>query len=177
MKRLIIFLSIACSLFFLDLFSKQWIHHHLPLIYSHPYYPYGGIGVFKDFWGIDFSIVHATNLGAAWGLFANLSYLLLAVRIALVGALFVYLFRKATPEKKLPLILIITGAFCNILDYFIYGHVVDLFYFVLFGYSYPIFNVADSAIVTGVALLFMIHWLNRRKKISSHAHHASTLSQ
>ncbi len=177
MKRLIAFLSIAFALLFLDLFSKQWIHHHLPLIYSHPYYPYGGVGVFKDFFGIDFCIVHATNQGAAWGLFANFTYLLLAVRIALVGALLVYLFKRATPEKKLPLTLIITGAFCNILDYFIYGHVVDFFYFIFFGYSYPIFNVADSAIVIGVGLMLMYQWLNRRKKISSHAHHASIFSK
>lgn len=177
MKRLLLLLGIAASLFFLDLFSKQWIHHHLPHIDFNPYYPHGGIGVFKDVGGISFSIVHATNLGAAWGLFANFSYLLLMVRIALVTTLTLYLFTKATSEKKLPLTLIITGAFCNILDYFIYGHVIDFFYFVLFGYSFPVFNIADSAIVIGVGLLFLMHWLNRRNESSTNAHHASVLSK
>lgn len=116
-------------------------------------YPYGGMGIFHDFFGINFSIVHATNTGAAWGLFAGFQEYLLYFRIFFVAMLFIYvLFFNKQFSHHLPLFLIITGAVGNIIDYFIYGHVVDLFYFNFWGYSYPVFNVADAAIFSGVAL-------------------------
>jgi signal peptidase II len=58
--------------------------------------------------------------------------------------------------------LIATGAIGNILDYFIYGHVVDVFYFVFWGYSFPVFNVADSIIFCGIVVLFLQSFLERR---------------
>lgn len=118
------------------------------------WYPYGGVGVFKNFFGIEFSLSHQINHGAAWGVLADYQVPLLYLRIALISLLFFYaLFLNKHPERNIPLALIIAGATGNVIDYFVYGHVVDMFHFVLWGYDFPVFNLADSAIFIGVAYL------------------------
>lgn len=114
-------------------------------------YPYGGIAVFQDFFGIDFSIVHATNRGAAWGILSSYQYVLLVGRITLILAALVWMvFYNKNRNYSLPLALIITGAIANVVDTFFYGHVIDMLKFTFWGYEYPVFNVADSAIFVGV---------------------------
>jgi signal peptidase II len=154
-KRVIAFIAIAAFLFIADAGLKAYIHHHIPAIgASAPVHPYGGIGVFRGWHGIDFSIVHVINKGAAWGVFSSVQNYLLYARVAIIGGLLAYLFFvKASAYRKFSLMLIATGAFGNIVDYFVYGHVVDMFYFKFWGYSYPVFNIADSAIFIGIALL------------------------
>jgi signal peptidase II len=50
----------------------------------------------------------------------------------------------------------VTGAIGNGIDYLAYGHVIDFFHFCFWGYSFAIFNLADSYITLGVfALLFL----------------------
>ena len=155
MKKALWFLSVAVFLFALDALLKSYIHYEIPLISSSMrVYPYGGIGVFKDWHGIDFSIVHVINKGAAWGLFSSLQDYLLYVRCAIIGGLITYLcFVKASNYRKWSLLFITVGALGNVFDYFIYGHVIDMFYFIFWGYSYPVFNLADCAIFIGIALL------------------------
>jgi signal peptidase II len=60
--------------------------------------------------------------------------------------------------------LIIAGGIGNILDYFIYGHVVDMFHFILWGYSFPVFNVADASIFMGIVSLLWMSWKNARRQ-------------
>ncbi len=118
------------------------------------FYPHGGIAIFHNVLGIDFSIVHQTNKGAAWGMFAYFQDYLLFFRLMTIGLILGYLFFfNKNPLRRFPLLLILTGAIGNVIDYFVYGHVIDMFYFTFWGYSYPVFNIADSAIFCGVALL------------------------
>lgn len=154
-KKALAFIAIALLIFMADAFSKAYIHYNIPPINaSTPIYPFGGIGVFRGWHGIDFSIVHVINKGAAWGVFASLQDYLLYARVAIIGGLLSYLFFvKAAPFRKFCLMLIASGALGNVVDYFVYSHVVDMFYFILWGYSYPVFNIADSAIFLGIALL------------------------
>ncbi len=135
-----------------DIISKAWVVHSIPPVtYDSLWYPYGGIGVFKNFMGIEFSIVHMTNKGAAWGSFADFQKPLLYLRIGIILALIVYLFyRNKGSFRAYVLVMIIAGATGNVLDYFIYGHVIDMLHFVLWGYDFAAFNVADSAICLGV---------------------------
>lgn len=115
------------------------------------WYPYGGIPIFKNFFGIEFSLVHATNKGMAWGLAGDHQLPLLYVRIGLIIALLAFLaFFNKKSANVWPLCLIVTGALGNVIDYFVYGHVIDMFHFVLWGYDYPVFNVADSMIFVGI---------------------------
>jgi signal peptidase II len=164
--RLTLFIITLVLILIVDLLSKQITIRYLPyMIQYYPVYPYGGIGVFQEFLGVEFSIVYAKNTGAAWGLFKNFQLLLLVFRIIFVSALFVYLF-FINKEKKYswPLILILSGAIGNILDYFIYGHVIDMFNFVFWGYDYPVFNIADSSICIGVIWLFFISFCSKKQK-------------
>jgi signal peptidase II len=121
-----------------------------------PNYPYGGIGVFENFLGINFSINYVENRGSAFGLFASYSEWLLAIRVAIVAGLLGYLFFYLKQERHaFPLSMILAGAIGNIIDCFRYGFVVDMFHFVFFGYDFAVFNVADSSICIGVILFFI----------------------
>lgn len=148
-----------------DQLSKALVSSYLPLIDSFLYwYPYGGIGVLKDFGGIEFSINHMTNTGAAWGIFSHYQFPLIILRMGLILGLGIYLFYFNKQSLwQIPLILILTGAIGNVLDFFIYGHVVDMFHFVFWGIDCPIFNVADSAISIGIGTLFLLNWFNFRE--------------
>jgi signal peptidase II len=155
---------VCLFLFAIDSALKSYTHQHIaPLEGSSFFYPYGGIAVFRNFFGVDFSLNYAKNTGAAWGAFGGFQKLLVCVRIAIVIGLFLYLvMKKISVARRWALSLIATGAIGNILDYFIYGHVVDVFYFVFWGYSFPVFNVADSIIFCGIVVLFLQSFLERR---------------
>jgi signal peptidase II len=154
-KKILVFTAIAFILFIGDALLKSYIHSEIPSIMTaSPFYPYGGIGIFRGWHGIDFSIVHVINRGAAWGVFSSLQEYLFYARMAIIGGLLSYLFFvPASVYRKFCLMLIATGAIGNVADYFIYGHVVDMFYFIFWGYSYPVFNLADSFIFMGIVLL------------------------
>lgn len=149
---------LGLGLFFLDIVSKYYTQALLPLAsVSSPAYPFGGIGVFENFYGVQFSINHTINYGAAWGIFRDYPEALFAFRLIMVAGLLVYaLFINKIPSRYIPLALIISGASGNILDHFLYGHVVDMFHFNFWGFDYAVFNVADSAICLGVVWLFLL---------------------
>lgn len=145
---------ILLSVGILDQASKWAAQHYLRGMQWNPFFPFGGKALFQDFQGIDAALVYHVNKGAAFGLFASHQEFLLGFRVALVLAIFIWLIFINKVEKYVfPVGLIVSGALSNILDYFFYGHVVDMFYFRFWGYDYPVFNVADSAICIGTALL------------------------
>ncbi len=135
------------------------------MTWFHTEYPFGGIGVFRDFCGISFSLNHVENRGAAWGMFAEYAQGLLVLRVIVILGLFAYMFfLNKDPSRRIPFLCILSGAAANVCDHFIYGHVIDLFHFNFWGYTFPVFNVADSLICTGVFLLFILSFLSKRKK-------------
>lgn len=152
------FLFIGFLILILDQLTKGGVYAYLNVIEASDYwYPYGGIGIFRNIGGIEFSINHMTNTGAAWGLFGGHQLILIVLRIILIVSLIFYLFYfNQNRSWQLPLILIIAGALGNVIDFFIYGHVIDMFHFVFWGYDFPVFNVADSAISIGIASLFFL---------------------
>lgn len=148
----------------LDIASKNLTQFYFsPYGHASHIYPFGGISVFQ-FLGIDFCIHHVTNHGAAWGIGSSWQNLLLIARIAVVASLGVYLwFSKKAFSKRYGLALIVAGGLGNIIDYFIYGHVIDMFHFIFWGYSYPVFNVADTSIFFGIVSLL---WKSKRETAS-----------
>ena len=83
-KISIAWLGMGLLVLLLDQLSKAFITAYLPVIDSSFYwYPYGGIGVFRNFLGIEFSINHMTNTGAAWGVLGNYQLPLVVLRITL----------------------------------------------------------------------------------------------
>ncbi|MCB1119177.1 MAG: signal peptidase II [Chlamydiia bacterium] len=153
---------ICLAILALDQLTKWLVQGNLPLMGYQ--YPYGGIGIFKDFFGVELAVVHTVNRGAAWGQGAEFQMILVAIRVVFLFGLGAYLrWWNRYPEDVLPLMVVGTGAFGNVIDTFVYGHVIDFIAFVFWGWPYPVFNVADSAIFLGVAALL---WQSRRR---SHA--------
>lgn len=155
----------ALFILLLDGSTKYFIYHYLPVSNRFAlWYPYGGIGIFRNFLGIEFSINHTINHGAAWGMFAEAQGFLLVLRIFMIAGLLGYLlFYNTNKGWQIPLILISMGAIGNVMDTFIYGHVVDMFHFVLWSYDFPVFNIADSCITIGVAWLFISSLMQPKK--------------
>lgn len=156
-------IAVGLSVFLLDFITKAFVFRYIPLMgHGSMWYPFGGIGVFQDFFGIDFSINHYTNKGAAWGTFADFQMHLLVLRIVLIigMCLFVAFFNKR-PNWDIPMAMIIAGATGNVLDFFIYGHVIDMFHFIFWGYEYPVFNIADASIFIGIAWLLISSWRDK----------------
>lgn len=141
----------------LDFATKYAAQAYLPTMSASSHeYPYGGIPVFKNVMGIEFSITHATNRGAAWGVGSAYQNWLFALRVVLISAIVVYaLFWNKDRGQSWGYMLIIAGAVGNLIDYFVYGHVIDMLHFVLWGYDFPVFNIADSAIFLGVCWLLL----------------------
>lgn len=154
------FLSIFfTSILALDVLTKWMTHTFLNVMQRGMLpYPYGGLRVFENFYGISFSINHQTNTGAAWGLFPNSQKILLLGRIAVIIILAIYVvFFSKNRRSQIPFTMIISGALGNVLDSLFYGHVIDLFFFQFWGYDFPVFNIADSFIFIGVAWLCLIN--------------------
>jgi signal peptidase II len=105
-----------------------------------------------------FNLVLAYNSGAAFSLLADAAGWQrgLFIGIALVAvAWIVYLLRKYPHQRlfALALSLVLAGAVGNVIDRMLIGAVVDFLDFHAFGRHWPAFNVADSAITCGAALL------------------------
>lgn len=111
-------------------------------------YPFGGIGLFS-LGGITCSLNYIVNTGMAWGLFAGHAGLLFGVRTLIILGLVYFI------PKRFPIWLVLTGAIGNAIDYCAYGHVIDFIHFTFWGYSFPIFNIADSCITIGVLSLLL----------------------
>lgn len=164
MRKTFLF-ALFCSLLALDFYTKYWTMHNLPFGSGYGSYPYGGLEVVQGFWGIDAALVYVINYGAAWSLFSEYTVSLLYIRIGLLTLLLLYfLLKKPGFFRSIFLVFIMAGASGNLIDGFLYGGVVDMIKVVLWGYHYPIFNLADSYIVAGGALIILSEMLKKKKK-------------
>ena len=110
-----------------------------------------------------FYLTHVRNTGAAFGLFSDgpadirLSFFIGTSVIAI--GIIVSFYRKLAPGEwlsALALGFILGGALGNLHDRIVHHEVVDFLHFKLWGgYSWPDFNLADSFIVVGVAVLLL----------------------
>ena len=112
-----------------------------------------------------FKFVHWQNTGAAWSMFGGRNGLLAVVAVVALVILFFsrHHFNSHTPLGQFAFGLVIGGIMGNLVDRIIHKHVVDFLYFYLQQrggreIGFPAFNVADSAICTGVGLVFLITW-------------------
>jgi signal peptidase II len=107
-----------------------------------------------------FNLVLVFNKGAAFSCLAREAgwQMPLLVGFALVAAGIVSVLIVRSPDKNLlraALALILGGALGNVIDRLRFGHVVDFLDFHAAGWHFPAFNVADSAITIGAALLIL----------------------
>jgi signal peptidase II len=117
-----------------------------------------------------FKFVHWGNTGAAWSLFRGNNGLLAGVALIALLVLFLsrHYFDSRTLLSQIAFGLIFGGIVGNLIDRLWVGHVIDFIYFYLqrgggTEIGFPAFNVADSAICTGVGLVFLITWQSDRK--------------
>jgi signal peptidase II len=112
-----------------------------------------------------FNLVHVHNTGAAFSLFADQPGwqrgFFATVAVIATGVI-LYLLKKTRGQPLFcgALALILGGAVGNLIDRVLYGHVIDFLDFYLGTWHWPAFNVADSAITVGAALLI---WDSFRK--------------
>ena len=101
-----------------------------------------------------FYLTYVKNTGAAFSVLENNMLFIILMSIVLLIYL-VYYLNKTKLEKlqKVSLILIISGVIGNLIDRVFFSGVIDYLSFVIFGYYFPIFNLADTYIVIGVFLL------------------------
>lgn len=101
---------------------------------------------------------YVENYGAAFGIMQNKQwFFIIATFIVLVGIIiYMKTNNKLTFSMRLSLVLIASGALGNLIDRIRLGYVIDMID-VNFGnfYDYPVFNVADSAIV--IATIFIMY--------------------
>ncbi len=144
-------LAIIGGVFLADRLTKWWVESRLGLYEVYSILP-----------GL-FNFTHARNTGAAFSILADASptVRLLVLIIAALGitALLAHMLWQATGAAGGPLLtrvglsLVLGGAFGNLYDRILYGHVTDFLQVFLGSYEWPTFNVADSAICVGAGLL------------------------
>jgi len=106
------------------------------------------------------NIVLVWNKGITFGFLSQSSqeiipYILVAVAVVILGLLGRWLIRTTSAAVAIALGGIMGGAIGNVVDRIRYGAVVDFLDFHFAGHHWYAFNVADAAIVTGVALLLI----------------------
>jgi signal peptidase II len=116
-----------------------------------------------------FKFVHWGNTGAAWSMFRDNNGVLALVALLAFVALFLtrHHFNSHTPAGRIAFGLIFGGIAGNLTDRLLPGRheVIDFLYFYLQQrgggeLGFPAFNLADTAICTGVGLIFIITWKN-----------------
>jgi signal peptidase II len=114
-------------------------------------------------------LTYTLNPGAAFSLFATMPegfrhLFFVALSLVAIVVLVVLLGRRATPlSSAIAFALILGGTIGNLMDRLTIGRVVDFIYFHHKSFSYPVFNIADSAITTGVAMILLLSFLDRSR--------------
>ncbi len=140
-------LLLAGLIFLADQWTKQWILDH---------YQHGDATVITSF----FNIVRAHNPGAAFSFLADASgwqrWFFTAVGVA-AAVFIVWLLRSHAGQRlfSFALACILGGAIGNVVDRLQHGYVVDFLDFHWAGWHFPAFNIADTGISVGAALLIV----------------------
>ncbi len=108
------------------------------------------IPIIKNFFALEL----IENYGAAWSVFNYKVELLIVASIIALFIVYRYMYSfKKNKRNNLAFGILLGGIFGNLIDRIFLGYVRDFLSFQFFSYHYPIFNVADIAIVVGVLLL------------------------
>ena len=152
-------IGIIAAIVALDQWSKWKIKTSYDLYHSEP--------IIQDF----FHFTYVTNDGMAFGLsFPGGKQVLLFVTLALTGIIIWMLWKEKNSHNliRYGLSFILAGAIGNMIDRVMYGKVVDFLDIMVGDFHWYIFNVADSAVTTGM-ILFILHTIliGEKKPITS----------
>lgn len=141
----------ALVTFAADQLSKAWVRENLAL-----YESWAPIPALARY----FTFTHVTNTGIAFGLFREWGSILVAVAVVVIAFLLLYTHQLATARWPIQIAmgLQLGGAFGNLIDRIRFGFVTDFLDFKF----WPVFNLADSAIVVGMLMLLALMGLEER---------------
>ena len=146
--RDLVLLVIALIVLIADQASKAWAIENIPLNTTY--------GILPPPLGDWFVLTHITNSGAAFGLFPQMS--IVFTFVALIVSVVIVAYYRSIPAGqwivRLSLGMQLGGAIGNLIDRLHFGSVTDLLYV----RPFPVFNIADASIVTGVGLLMFHLW-------------------
>lgn len=148
----------------LDQLSKLYIISHFRLYETVPLVPN---------W---LDVTYTLNPGAAFSLFATMqpgfrSVFFIVLSIVAIVVLAVLLMRPATSlASSISFALILGGTIGNLIDRLARSVVIDFIYFHHNSFSYPVFNVADSAITVGVAIILLFSVIGDHQSGEKAAH-------
>lgn len=157
----LVLLQLAALVFLLDQFAKFLVREFLPFRSSFP-----SDGFFR--------ITHTHNTGSAFGLFQDQNTPLIVASLVGIAVLVMIFHSQRRPGSllRLSIGLQLGGAVGNLLDRLRLGHVTD---FMDVG-AWPVFNIADASIVTGLVMLGWLFLVQDRAR-GSHRPVESTSSQ
>ena len=129
---------------------------------------YDSVSIIPNF----FSITYVRNIGAAFSIMENSRILFIIIGFISLILIYKYLIMNKILNKYLMISysMLIGGIIGNMIDRIIYGYVIDYLSFNIFGYSAPIFNLADTFIVVSIIMLLLYevggsHARNSRKRV------------
>ena len=137
--------SVACVLLMFDQLIKLLVRSRMSLMEE--------IEVIPNF----FSIYYIENSGGAFSLFSGATIVLIVLSMLVLAFIHYYVVtdEKMTKWRTFGLGIVIGGIVGNLIDRIVLGYVRDFIDFIIFGYNFPIFNVADMAITIGMALVIL----------------------
>jgi len=152
-----IYYAVAVFVFVLDFVSKKLIEVNMEVN--------DRIELIGNF----FILTSIRNRGAAFGILQEQRWLFLLITLVVVAGIIWYFQRSYKTGSRLLLValgMIMGGAVGNFLDRALVGEVVDFLQFNFGSYTFPIFNLADSGICVGVALVILdsLLTMNQEKK-------------
>nr|WP_277673631.1 signal peptidase II [Piscibacillus halophilus] len=112
-----------------------------------------------------FWITSHRNSGAAWGILEGQMWLFYLVTLIVIGVIIYYmqLYKDSYPWLMVGFAFILGGAIGNFIDRIFLQEVIDFIDLNIFGYDFPIFNIADSALTVGVILVIIIMLIDEMK--------------
>lgn len=128
-----------------DQFTKLYVQNNFEMAVSYKFLP--GI--------IDITYIH--NDGGAWGMLGGYTWLLLSITIIVMLVCIALLLKYGVKDKLMfwAIVLVLSGGVGNMIDrIFRGGNVIDFLHFE-FWPTFPVFNIADCAIVIGAGLLML----------------------
>lgn len=150
-------LWLAAFMFIIDQVTKYWTVQALDLYESFQILPF-------------FNFTYARNYGAAFSFLGDAGgwqkYLFTAIAFA-VSAYLIYSLKKNSYTQRwinCAFALILSGALGNVTDRLIFGYVIDFLDLDLGFYRWPTFNIADSAIFVGAAILILESFFSAEDK-------------
>ena len=135
--------SVACVLLMFDQLIKLLVRSRMSLMEE--------IEVIPNF----FSIYYIENSGGAFSLFSGATIVLIVLSVLVLAFIHYYVVtdEKMTKWRIFGLGIVIGGIVGNLVDRILYGAVIDYLSFDLFGYGFPVFNLADIGITVGFLIL------------------------